>query len=236
MFRTAVSSLTRRDRRFLIWFLLYYLFGFISNYTRTSKSVSEPVQLTVAILSSLALLAWLVHVVWGLMRSRYTGDDLGLVIDTRRSWVLAAVASMYVVLVFLRFPLLSLGLTPVFPQIVAAAIVEEILFRPLLINILHKMLARYAHPLGLAVVVSAAAWALVHVPSKPFSQVVGIFIGGWLFGGLYAYSRSNVVGFVVHATANAGGLGGVVTFLLYLLVSPWVGRRQRLAVQSEGAL
>jgi membrane protease YdiL (CAAX protease family) len=154
------------------------------------------------------------------------------VVNNRRAAVLTVLTGVYVVLVCLRFPLAS-AFNPSLGLVLGAVLVEEILFRPLLIDLLRKALAGAGNPLRLAVVGSAVIWALVHIPSKPPLQVVGIFIGGLLFGALYAFSRSNIVGFVVHATANAGSTGGLLMFGLCLLLAPLTRRRRTSAVPGE---
>jgi membrane protease YdiL (CAAX protease family) len=77
---------------------------------------------------------------------------------------------------------------------ILAVIVEEILFRPLLIGVLRRNLAATRRPALWAVVLAALCWAAVHVPSQPFAMVIGLLITGLIVGGLYVFSGSNVVG------------------------------------------
>ena len=51
------------------------------------------------------------------------------------------------------------------------------------------------------------------------------FLGGLLFGWLYVCSGSNVVGFVVHASFNAGGAGAIVMLGLYVGVTLLLRKR-----------
>lgn len=58
----------------------------------------------------------------------------------------------------------------------------------------------------------------VHVPSKSASMLVGLFVTGVLLGALYAWSGTNVAGYVLHALANSGSGGAVIMFVLCLVL------------------
>jgi membrane protease YdiL (CAAX protease family) len=98
-------------------------------------------------------------------------------------------------------------------------LVEEILFRPVLIAFMHAALARSRRRWTLAVVVSAAIWALGHATSKSLSMVLGLFVSGVILGTLYAWSGSNMAGYVGHASAATGSGGAVLMFALCLGIS-----------------
>ena len=130
------------------------------------------------------------------------------------------------------FPLPSPGLerpvTLVLP--VVGVIVEEIVFRPLLIRALQRALAARRRPLLWAVVVGTLLWAAMHLPSYPLAQVVGGPILGACCLARYMRSPEQRNGFVVHASANAGGVGSAVVLVLYLLLAVLLRKRP---VQGE---
>ena len=207
------------DRRFLLVFAGYWLLGLVSNAVRTSPTAPAPLRNAVALATLLALIALIAFLVDGVRRGRYRGPDLGFAIDNTRALALVGLTALYAAVALFRLPLTGLD-RPVFLALaILAVIVEEILFRPLLIGVLRRMLAATERPALWAVVLAALCWAAGHLPSKPFTQVIGIFLGGLLFGGLYVFSASNVVGFVVHASANGGGVGALVTLGLYLALA-----------------
>ncbi len=216
--RTAgLAALTPRDRTFLAWFVLYYLFGFTSNFVRTSDSVPDRTKIVVGVLALAAVVAWIGFFVWSVVRARYAVGELGFVVNSWRSRIVSAVAVVIAVAALLRLPS---PLPPVIlTQAIAAIMVEEIVFRPLLIPVLSTMFSATARPRSIAVIVAAAIWAFGHLPSKPLSQVFGIFVGGLVFNVLYVSSGSNIVGIVLHAVANTGGVGAVVTLGLCLLLA-----------------
>jgi membrane protease YdiL (CAAX protease family) len=118
--------------------------------------------------------------------------------------------------------LIKVPLTKVFAAGIAvpflAVLVEEILFRPVLITCLHDSLTRTRTSWALAVVLSATIWTVVHMPSKSASMLVGLFVAGVVVGALYAWSGTNVAGYVLHALANSGSGGAVIMFVLCLVL------------------
>jgi membrane protease YdiL (CAAX protease family) len=107
-----------------------------------------------------------------------------------------------------------------------AVLVEEILFRPVLIVFMHAALARSPKRWTLAVVVSAAVWALAHATSKSLSMVFGLFVTGIILGTLFAWTGSNIAGYVGHELATTGSGGAVLMFALCLGISltRWLSR------------
>jgi membrane protease YdiL (CAAX protease family) len=224
---SCLRPLTRQDRQFLRVFAAYCLLGLVSNTVRTSQSAPPSLQNGVAIVMLLTVLALGAYVAEGVRTRRYGGEDLGLTLDSARAIALALLAAAYAVFAVLRVPSpgLERPVTLVLP--VVGVLVEEVLFRPLLIRALQRAFAARRRPLLWAVVGAAFLWAMVHLPSYPLTMVMGggHFLGGLLFGALYAFSGSNVIGFVVHVSANAGGVGSAVVFALYLLFAVLLRKR-----------
>ncbi len=213
------------DRRFLLVFAGYWLLGFVSNAVRTSSTASASLRNAVALVTLLALIGLIVFLGDSVRRRRYRGSDLGFTIDTPRALVLVALTAVYAAFALFRLPLVGFDHPIFLARAVLAVIVEEILFRPLLIGVLRRIFAATHRPVLWAVVLAALCWAAGHLPSKPFAQVIGIFAGGLMFGALYVFSGSNVVGFVVHADANAGSVGALVTFGFYLALAALLRER-----------
>jgi membrane protease YdiL (CAAX protease family) len=231
MILSGLRQLTRQDRQFLWVFAAYWLLGLVSNAVRTSRTAPPSLHVGVAIVVLLATVALVAYLAKGVRTRRYGGQDLGFTVDNSRAIVLTVLAAAYAVYALLRLPSpgLERPVTLVLP--VVAVIVEEIVFRPLLIRALQRALAARRRPLLWAVVVGTLLWAAGHLPSYSLANVVGGHIlGGLLFGALYAFSGSNVIGFVVHASANAGGVGGAVVLVLYLLLAVLLRKRP---VQGE---
>jgi membrane protease YdiL (CAAX protease family) len=177
----------------------------------------------VMVLTTVALVAYLAN---GIRTRRYGGQDLGFTVDNTRAVVLTVVAAAYAVYAVLRLPSpgLERPVTLVLP--VVAVIVEEIVFRPLLIRALQSAFAARRRPLLWAVVAGTLLWAAAHLPSHSLANVVGgPILGGLLFGALFVFSGSNVIAFVVHASANAGGVGSAVVLVLYLLLAVLLPKR-----------
>jgi membrane protease YdiL (CAAX protease family) len=208
-------------------FAAYWLVGFVHNWARTSRSLDDPVRGVVTTAATGLILAAVAFFAWTFLRGRHAVGALGFAIDGRRPIMVTAGAAAYVVVFLVRFPLSIAAFSPVLLLPVAAVLVEEILFRPVLIGLIRTVLARHAHSLEWAILAAAVLWALVHVPSKPPSLVVGIFVTGLVVGALYGYTGSNILGFVFHASANAGS-GGAVVMLALCLVVAVAGRWRRL--------
>lgn len=229
MLPSCLRGLTRQDRQFLAIFAGYWLLGFASNVVRTSRTVPTSLQQGVLIAWLLAMVALVAYLANGVRTRRYDGNDLGCTLDNTSSIVLAVLAAAYAVYAVLRLPSPGLERPVTLVPPIVFVIVEEILFRPLLIRALQRAFATRRRPLLWAVVVAAFLWAVVHLPSYPLSMVIsGHLLGGLVFGGLYVASGSNVIGFVVHASANAGGAGSAVVLALYLLLAVLLRKRGAL--------
>lgn len=213
------------DRRFLLLFAGYWLLSLVSNAVRTSPTASAILKTSVFAVALLAVIAFAAFLVDSVRRRRYRVADLGFTVGNTRALALVALTAGYVVVALFRLPFVGLDPAAFVAPAILAVIVEEILFRPLLIGVLRRILAATQRPALWAVVLAALLWAAVHIPSKSVEMVLGLFITGLLVGGLYVFSGSNVVGFVVHASSNAGGAGALVTFGLYLVLAALLRKR-----------
>lgn len=219
--------MSRHDRAFLAWFVAYSVLGTVTNYLRMSDAVSVETKGLVGLAATAALLAWICFLAWSVLSGRRTLSELGFALDSWPAVTVAVVATVAGVAVFLRLP--SPSPPSLVGYIVAAVLVEEILFRPLLIPILAKVFASSSRPLVPAALLAAALWALPHLASKAPGQVFGVFTGGLVFNALYALTGSNVAGVVLHAAANGGGQGALAALGLCLLfagASPMLSRRR----------
>ena len=148
--------------------------------------------------------------------SSWSVETLGFLVGTWPS------SALTVVVACLAASLIKVPLTKAFAAGIAvpllAVLVEEIRFRPVLITWLHDGPARARTSWALAVLLSAAIWTVVHVPSKSASMLVGLFVTAVLLGALYAWSGTSVAGYVLHALANSGSGGAVIMFVLCLVL------------------
>lgn len=224
---SSIRALTPRDRHFLGFFAAYWLFGLVSNTVRASEDAPPWLRNGVAIVGLVAVAAWVVYLGYGIRTRRYRGTDLGCTFETSWSIVLAVLAAGYVLFALVRTPSPGLAQPATLVLPLVSVIVEEVVFRPLLIGTLQRAFVAQRRPVLWAVVVATLVWTLVHVPSYPLGMLIGgPLLGGLILGGLYAVSGSNVLGFVVHAWANAGTLGSAVAFALYLVLAAFFRHRR----------
>jgi len=211
-----VARWTIRERSLAAAFVVYWLVGFANNYARTSPGVGANVRGALVMLAVLLVLLVLLFFAWQVASRRWSVEALGFTIGALPSSVLTAIVGAGLAGSLLASPLTKANFPAGIAIPLLAVLVEEILFRPVLIAFMHAALARSRGRWTLAVVVSAAVWALCHATSKSLSMVLGLFVSGVILGTLYAWSGSNVAGYVVHALANTGNGGAVLMFALCL--------------------
>jgi hypothetical protein len=220
---------TPRDRLLAAAFAVYGLVGVANNYARVSPRVAEGARGAIVIVGivtvGLAFLFFATEVV----RRKRPVETLGFKVGTWPSSTLTVVAGACVAASLNTVPLTSARAAGIALPFLAV-LVEEILFRPVLISCLHGWLTPTRTSRTLAVVSSAALWTVLHVPSKSPSMLVGLFITGILVGALYVWSGTNIVGYVLHALANSGSGGAAIMFALCLVL----GVVARLADRRTG--
>lgn len=221
-----ISRWTNRQRSLAAAFVVYWLIGFANNYARTSPGVGANVRGALAALAVVLLLPALLFFAWQVARRHWSVETLGFTIGTWPSSVLTAIVGAGLAVRLLESPLTRASFHGGIAIPLVAVLVEEALFRPVLIPFMHAALARSRGRWTLAVVVSAAIWALAHATSKSLSMVFGLFVSGVILGALYAWSGSNLAGYVGHALANTGSGGAVLMFAMCLAISltRWLGR------------
>lgn len=216
MVKQVLARWSRRQRQLAAAFAVFWIVGVVLNWARTSTTLGDATRGAVTFAATGVMLAPLAFFAWEFRRGRHSLRELGFALDSRRSVIVTVGTAVFLVVFLVRFPLSIAAFTPAVFVPMAAVLVEEILFRPVLIRLIRKLLAPSPRSLEWAILLSAVLWALAHVPSKPPSLVVGIFVTGLIVGALYGYSGSNVFGFVFHASANAGPAGGLMMFVLCL--------------------
>src|SRR4029079_15317684 len=148
------------------------------NYARISPRIGEGARGVLG-MGWVALLGLtLLFFAWEVVRRRRSVETLGFLVGTWPS------SALTVVVACLAASLIKVPLTKAFAAGIAvpllAVLVEEILFRPVLITWLHDGLASAGTSWALAVVLSAAIRTAVHVPTKSASMLVGLFVTGVL--------------------------------------------------------
>ncbi len=191
---------------------------------RVVEDIPTSALLTVQAGATLLLLA-------GLSRYRGTGSwkrDFGLEVDLRQSWALAAGAVIQIAVAILLIPLVRLlgdegpqqtiaqeaanvdgwelaGI--VFFVVLVAPVVEELVYRGMLLGRLAKRMSKTK-----AVTISAAVFALIHLADPNALIVVpGLFLVGVALG-LLALRDGNI-GLAIFAHLGVNGFG--VVLLLY---------------------
>jgi hypothetical protein len=227
---------TARDRFLAGAFVVYVLVGFAHNYARISPRIGEGAR-GVLVMAWVALLGLtLLFLAWEVVRRRRSVETLGFLVGTWPSSALTVVVACLAASL-IKIPLTKAAFAAGIAVPLLAVLVEEILFRPVLITWLHDGLARARTGWALAVLLSAAIWTVVHVPSKSASMLVGLFVTGVLLGALYAWSGTNVAGYVLHALANSGSGGAVIMFVLCLVLGAGgrlIERRTRRDLAPDG--
>ena len=206
-----------RDRLLLAAFVVYGLVGIANNYARNSPRVGESARAALLIAAVVVLGLALLFFAWEVIRRRRSVETLGFMVGTWPSSALTVVVGASLAASMSRVPLTN-AFTAGIAVPLLAVLVEEILFRPVLITCLHDGLTKTKTSWALAVVLSAAIWTFVHGPGKSASMLVGLFVTGVLLGALYAWSGTNVAGYVLHALANCGIGGAVIMFVLCLVL------------------
>jgi membrane protease YdiL (CAAX protease family) len=91
-------------------------------------------------------------------------------------------------------------------QLVVVALPEELFFRGFLLGLLEKRFPPKRRILGggvgLALVLSAAAFAIVHIPKDGDPRALATFFPGLLFGWMRSATSSILAGTVTHAGSN----------------------------------
>lgn len=239
---SAVTGTLRHDRwtahsRFLVAaFLVYGLVGAANNYARVSPRVTESARAALVMAAMVVLGLGLLFFSSEVVRGRRSLETLGFTVSTWPSAALTILVGVYLAASLNEVPLTTAFAAGIAVRL-AAALVEETLFRPVLISWLHAGLRPTRTSWALAVLSSAALWTLVHVPSKSASMLLGLFVTGVLLGALYVWSGTNVVGYVLHALANSGIGGAVMMFGLCLVLGAGgrlVERRTGRDVTADG--
>jgi membrane protease YdiL (CAAX protease family) len=207
-----------RERILAGGFAIYWVLGVTHNYLRTSPRARDLAAVVIAELILVLLFAIVAFFAWEVATGRLPLDGLGFAINTRTSSGLTVLVGLGVAAAILKLPIQRTDFSTALVIPLTAVLVEEILFRPVLIVGTRKVLARYGWGWAYAVAFSAAIWALAHVTSKSASMVIGLFITGLVLGGLYAWTRTNVAGYVLHALANTGSAGAVILFTFCLIL------------------
>jgi membrane protease YdiL (CAAX protease family) len=224
---------TARDRFLAAAFAVYALVCTAHNYARTSPRAGADARTALAILGMVFVVFTVLFFASEVVRRRRSIETLGFTVGTWPSSVLTVVVGAYVGSSLVKRPPTEAFAAGIAVPVLAV-FVEEMLYRPVLITFLQRALGRVRASWVLAVVLSAAIWTVGHVPSKSPSMLVGLFISGVLVGALYAWSGTNVAGYVLHALANSGTGGAVIMFVLCLVLAVW-GLNERRAGRDRAS-
>jgi membrane protease YdiL (CAAX protease family) len=113
---------------------------------------------------------------------------------------------------------LPAAIEPWFAAKAIGALVEELVFRMLLINLLISYFSRMRHPVLLALSLSAALFVIPHIPTKDISMLIGLFTTSMIMGFVYYKLRSILIPAWLHVVANTSSFGGIVMLVAYVVV------------------
>jgi membrane protease YdiL (CAAX protease family) len=213
------------DRAFVCVFIAYYALGLLTNLMRTFFQLSDLGRNLIGIAGIIIVMVWTLFISYFMKRGLYRRVDIGFPRPGKKTILLLVIALSSLVVGALRFGTIAADKPPLaIALVVALVIIEEIVFRSMLINFIQRAFQRSSDRIWLSVTLSAIIWASAHVASHPWTEVFGLFISGIIFGVLYQYTKSNMVGFTLHSMSNAGVVGGVIALVYYFVIGQLLGR------------
>jgi membrane protease YdiL (CAAX protease family) len=157
-------------------------------------------------------------VAYSVIRQKLRPADYGFSFNAGGVASLAVLAVIHVYLVI--GGKLVLSATENYLGSAIGALMEELLFRAIAIDIFIVLMDGTGAKAFWAILASSALWSLPHIPPKSLAQLLGgIFLGGLFFGYVYYKSKSILLPAWIHVVANAGYLGGILVAGLYCLIS-----------------
>ena len=99
------------------------------------------------------------------------------------------------------------------------ALMEEMVFRAVAINILMRLLDVVKAKTFWAITASSVLFLIPHTVSKPGLQLPGIFLFSLVLGCLYYKTSSILLPAWIHSVGNAGYAGGLLVTAVYCAIS-----------------
>jgi membrane protease YdiL (CAAX protease family) len=212
-----IQGLARCDRLLLLVTIFWSMGGIPANYFhryyRTDRTATVMFLMTLTLWATIAA-----ALIWSLVRRQRRPADYGFSFKAGGMASLAVLGGVHIYLVTGGKLVLSSSEGYLWSAI--GALMEEILFRAIAIDLFVTLMDGIKAKALWAILASSILWSLPHIPSKSPAQLFGgIFLGGLFFGYLYHKSRSILLPAWIHAGANAGYLGGMLIAGLYCLIS-----------------
>jgi membrane protease YdiL (CAAX protease family) len=220
-----MNKLSRRDRISVVLIAIYLILGTLHNYIRTHTS-----NLTIQWISSLLglimvaiLIGW---VIWSIRRRRRSVADWCFTID-RKIWISLILAAIVVVEQYGQIPVIfAYGDFRDLIAIVTAGL-EELIFRVYLLFLFIRLFGGGKRGLLIGVLASALLFSTVHIPSKTWIGLSGIFISSIIMAFIVYWTRSVLFPVFYHVLSNTAGTmgfaGASIAVVLYFLIA-YVGR------------
>jgi membrane protease YdiL (CAAX protease family) len=124
---------------------------------------------------------------------------------------------------------------PWLPFKAMGALMEELVYRMLLVNVLLSYFSRKRYRVLLALSVSALLFVIPHVPTKDIGMLIGLFLTSMVMGYVYYKSRSILIPAWLHVVANTSWFGGILMIFVYVVVAA-LGRFVISPLQRRNAL
>jgi membrane protease YdiL (CAAX protease family) len=212
---------TRWNKLLLIAAGLFIAAGLCHNIMRANMSESSP--MLIGLTGSIFLLFWMTVFVIagcvGLDKNLSSFEVWGFVIN-RRLWISVALTLATIVLMVFRLPGDVLSLHPSVLMKTAGAMLEEVVFRGILLSALLSVVQPKSR-WGVAGLICAVAalWCVVHIPTKSPVEIWGLFTSAIALGYILYYTRSLLFPIYSHVLANAGIFGAVIAIVCYFIVA-----------------
>jgi membrane protease YdiL (CAAX protease family) len=114
------------------------------------------------------------------------------------------------ILLFPRYPLFTSFGDSLTAWKIAAASLEEIVFRVYLISLFLRIAKSHRRRLFIAMSLSAVAFTLIHIPTKSVFELLNIFVGSMIFGYVAYHTKSVLFPIYIHVLMNTGGDVGFI--------------------------
>jgi membrane protease YdiL (CAAX protease family) len=223
-----MKKLSRRDRISVILVAIYLILGTAHNYIRTHLS-----SLTIQWISSLlglimvaVLIGW---VVWSVWRWGRSVRDWCFTID-RKIWISLILLGIVVVEQYGQIPVIfAYGDYRGLIATVTAGM-EELIFRVYLLFLFIRLFGGGKKGVILGVLASTVLFTIVHIPSKDWTGLIGIFISSFIMAFIVYWTRSVLFPVFYHVLSNTAGTmgfaGASLAVVLYFIIA--IAGRPRL--------
>ena len=237
--RDRLQRLAWRDMLLLLLLAVESIGGIPANYIHQHHRMDG----TVVFLELLTKFLWAALggvVAYSVIRRKRRPADYGFSFRTGGVVSLAVLAVIHLYLAISGK--LVLVATESYLWSAVGALMEELLFRAIAIDLFIVLMDGIKAKAFWAILATSALWSLPHITTKSLGQLLsGIFLGALFLGCVYYKTRSILLPAWLHVAANAGYLAGIWIAGIYCLISfadwaVWPRNKQTPAATPQGKL